>query len=63
MRAMILGGIQIGFDAETASKIVFQIVKGGTIVGLNEMEHQGFCSAMVKGVIASYQKNKKTNEN
>jgi pyrroline-5-carboxylate reductase len=80
MRAMIQGGIQIGFDSETASKIVFQTVKGAselmiqrnmhpeeaidkvttpkgcTIVGLNEMEHQGFSSAMVKGVIASYQK-------
>ena len=80
MRAMIQGGIQIGFDAVTASKIVNQTVKGAaelmiqknihpeaaidkvttpkgcTIVGLNEMEHQGFSSAMVRGVIASYEK-------
>ncbi|MFC3414418.1 pyrroline-5-carboxylate reductase [Algoriphagus hitonicola] len=80
MRAMIQGGIQIGFDAATASKIVNQTVKGAaelmiqrnmhpeeaidkvttpkgcTIVGLNEMEHQGFSSAMVRGVIASYEK-------
>lgn len=80
MRAMIQGGVQIGFDSETASKIVFQTVKGAselmiqrnmhpeeaidkvttpkgcTIVGLNEMEHQGFSSAMVRGVIASYEK-------
>ncbi len=80
MRAMIQGGIQIGFDAITASKIVNQTVKGAaelmiqrnlhpeaaidkvttpkgcTIVGLNEMEHQGFSSAMVRGVIASYDK-------
>lgn len=80
MRAMIQGGIQIGFDSVTASKIVFQTVKGAselmiqrnmhpeeaidkvttpkgcTIVGLNEMEHQGFSSAMVRGVIASYEK-------
>ncbi|GMQ27633.1 pyrroline-5-carboxylate reductase [Algoriphagus confluentis] len=80
MRAMIQGGIQIGFDAHTASQIVNQTVKGAaelmiqknihpeaaidkvttpkgcTIVGLNEMEHQGFSSAMVRGVIASYQK-------
>lgn len=80
MRAMIQGGIQIGFDSITASKIVNQTVKGAaelmikknihpeaaidkvttpkgcTIVGLNEMEHQGFSSAMVRGVIASYDK-------
>ncbi len=80
MRAMIQGGIQIGFDSVTASKIVFQTVKGAselmiqknmhpeeaidkvttpkgcTIVGLNEMEHRGFSSAMVRGVIASYEK-------
>jgi len=80
MRAMIQGGIQIGFDSVTASNIVNQTVKGAaelmiqknihpeaaidkvttpkgcTIVGLNEMEHQGFSSAMVRGVIASYEK-------
>lgn len=80
MRAMIQGGIQIGFDSVTANKIVNQTVKGAaelmiqknmhpeaaidkvttpkgcTIVGLNEMEHQGFSSAMVRGVIASYDK-------
>ncbi|MFD2203403.1 pyrroline-5-carboxylate reductase [Shivajiella indica] len=80
MRAMIQGGIQIGFDAQTASKIVNQTVKGAaelmiqknmhpeeaidkvttpkgcTIVGLNEMEHQGFSAAMVRGVLASYEK-------
>jgi pyrroline-5-carboxylate reductase len=80
MRAMIQGGIQIGFDAATASQIVNQTVKGAaalmiekkihpeeaidkvttpkgcTIVGLNEMEHHGFSSAMVKGVLSSFQK-------
>ena len=80
MRAMIQGGIQIGFDSKTASRIVNQTVKGAaelmiqqnihpeeaidkvttpkgcTIVGLNEMEHQGFSSAMVRGVIASFEK-------
>ncbi len=80
MRAMIQGGIQIGFDAKTASQIVNQTVKGAaelmiqkqmhpeeaidkvttpkgcTIVGLNEMEHHGFSAAMVRGVLASYQK-------
>lgn len=80
MRAMIQGGIQIGFDSSTASKIVNQTVKGAaelmiqknmhpeeaidkvttpkgcTIVGLNEMEHHGFSSSMVRGVLASFEK-------
>lgn len=80
MRAMTQGGIQIGFDAATASKIVNQTVKGAaelmiqntihpeaaidkvttpkgcTIVGLNEMEHHGFSAAMVRGIIASFEK-------
>lgn len=80
MRAMIQGGIQIGFDAKTASKIVNQTVKGAaelmiqkqihpeeaidkvttpkgcTIVGLNEMEHQGFSAAMVRGILVSFEK-------
>jgi pyrroline-5-carboxylate reductase len=80
MRAMIQGGIQIGFDARTAHAIVNQTVKGAaemmiqqhihpeeaidkvttpkgcTIVGLNEMEHHGFSAAMVKGVLASFEK-------
>ncbi|MHA7128449.1 pyrroline-5-carboxylate reductase [Algoriphagus namhaensis] len=80
MRAMIQGGIQIGFDSHTASQIVNQTVKGAaelmiksklhpeaaidkvttpkgcTIVGLNEMEHHGFSSSMVRGVLASFQK-------
>ncbi|HLU89597.1 MAG TPA: pyrroline-5-carboxylate reductase dimerization domain-containing protein, partial [Cyclobacteriaceae bacterium] len=84
MRAMTQGGIQIGFDAETANTIVNQTVKGAaeliiqkgvhpeaaidkvttpkgcTIVGLNEMEHHGFSAAMVRGVLASYQKIAKT---
>ncbi len=80
IRAMIQGGIQIGFDAETASAIVNQTVKGAaellierhqhpefeidkvttpkgcTIVGLNEMEHNGFSSSLIKGLVASYDK-------
>lgn len=84
MRAMTQGGIQIGFDAQTANTIVNQTVKGAaeliirnglhpeaaidkvttpkgcTIVGLNEMEHHGFSAAMVRGVLASYQKIEKT---
>ncbi len=30
--------------------------KGCTIAGLNEMEHGGFSSSLIKGVVASYQK-------
>ena len=30
--------------------------QGCTIAGLNEMEHQGFSSALIKGIIASYNK-------
>lgn len=80
IRAMIQGGIQIGFDAKTASDIVNQTVKGAaellierhehpefeidkvttpkgcTIVGLNEMEHNGFSSSLIKGIVASYEK-------
>ena len=30
--------------------------KGCTIVGLNEMEHSGFSSSLIKGIVASYRK-------
>ncbi|NQY67570.1 MAG: pyrroline-5-carboxylate reductase, partial [Flavobacteriales bacterium] len=30
--------------------------KGCTIAGLNQMEHQGFSSAIIKGIITSYEK-------
>ena len=80
MRAMIQGGIEIGFDAKTANQIVKQTVKGAaelliqrnqhpefeidkvttpkgcTIVGLNEMEHNGFSSALIKGIVTSFEK-------
>jgi len=80
IRAATQGGIEIGFDAKTASLIAAQTVKGAaelllklgrhpeeeidkvttpkgcTIAGLNEMEHQGFSSSLIKGVITSYQK-------
>ena len=80
IRAMIQGGIQIGFDAATASAIVNQTVKGAaellierhqhpefeidkvttpkgcTTVGLNEMEHNGFSSSLIKGLVASYER-------
>jgi pyrroline-5-carboxylate reductase len=80
MRANIQGGIQIGFDAATASLIAEQTVKGAvellmqdsgthpeveidkvttprgcTIAGLNEMEHQGFSSSLIKGVVTSFE--------
>ncbi len=80
IRANIQGGIEIGFDANTASLIAAQTVKGAaelllqkgshpeheidkvttpkgcTIAGLNEMEHQGFSSSLIRGVVASYKK-------
>ncbi len=80
IRGMIQGGIQIGFDAKTATEIVTQTVKGAaelliernehpeyeidkvttpkgcTIAGLNEMEHNGFSSALIKGIVTSYDK-------
>ena len=80
MRAMIQGGVEVGFDAKTATEIVSQTVKGAaqliienkthpeeeidkvttpkgcTIVGLNTMEHSGFSSALIKGIVESYRK-------
>lgn len=80
MRAMIQGGVEVGFDSATATKIVSQTMKGAatliiehknhpeqeidrvttpkgcTIVGLNEMEHSGFSSALIKGIVSSYHK-------
>jgi pyrroline-5-carboxylate reductase len=80
IRANIQGGIEIGFDAKTASLIAAQTVKGAaellltttthpeqeidkvttpkgcTITGLNEMEHQGFSSSIIKGIAASFNK-------
>ena len=80
IRGMIQGGIQIGFDAKTASEIVTHTVKGAaellikrnehpefeidkvttpkgcTIAGLNEMEHNGFSSALIKGIVTSFEK-------
>ncbi|AXY75167.1 pyrroline-5-carboxylate reductase [Paraflavitalea soli] len=80
IRANIQGGIEIGFDAATATLIAAQTVKGAaelllkkgthpeqeidkvttpkgcTIAGLNEMEHQGFSSSLIKGIVASYDK-------
>lgn len=80
IRANIQGGIEIGFDARTASLIAAQTVKGAaelllqkgthpeqeidkvttpkgcTIAGLNEMEHQGLSSSIIKGISASYLK-------
>ena len=80
IRANIQGGIEIGFDAQTASLIAAQTVlgaadlllktgshpereidkvttpKGCTIAGLNEMEHQGFSSSLIRGLVASFNK-------
>lgn len=80
IRAATQGGIEIGFDSNTALLIASQTAKGAaalllengqhpereidkvttpqgcTIVGLNEMEHNGFSSALVKGILASHKK-------
>ena len=80
IRANIQAGIEIGFDAKTASLIAAQTTKGAaelllingshpeqeidkvttpkgcTIVGLNEMEHRGFSSSLIRGVNCSYKK-------
>lgn len=80
IRAMVQGGIEIGFDAATASLIANQTVRGAatlllegnlhpeqeidkvttpmgcTIAGLNQMEHQGFSSSLIKGITTSYDK-------
>lgn len=80
VRAMVQGGIEIGFDSKTANKITNQTIKGAielllqnglhpeeeidkvttpkgcTIAGLNEMEHQGFSSSMIKGIKTSFDK-------
>lgn len=80
IRANIQGGIEIGFDAKTASIIAAQTVKGAaelllqkhthpeaeidkvttpkgcTIAGLNEMEHKGFSSSLIHGIVASFDK-------
>jgi len=80
IRAVIQGGIEIGFNADDAKIIAAQIAKGAaelilrhgthpeseidkvttpkgvTITGLNEMEHAGFSSAIIRGILASYNK-------
>lgn len=80
IRAMVQGGIEIGFDSKTASQIANQTVKGAaelliqnglhpeeeidkvttpkgfTISGLNEMEHNGFSSSLIKGILTSFNK-------
>lgn len=76
VRASVEGGVEIGFKADDAKKIVLQTVKGAvdllqangnhpeaeidkvttpggvTIRGLNEMEHAGFTSAVIRGLKA-----------
>lgn len=80
IRAMVQGGIEIGFSADMASAIVQQTVKGAaellidggrhpeheidkvttprgcTIAGLNEMEHHGFSSSLIKGITTSFER-------
>lgn len=80
IRANIQAGIEIGFDANTASLIAAQTVKGAaqlliennshpeaeidkvttpkgvTITGLNQMEHNGLSSSVIKGITEAYKK-------
>lgn len=77
VRAAVEGGVELGFKAKDAEKIVLQTVKGAvellqatgehpesaidkvttpggvTIRGLNEMEHAGFTSAVIRGLKAA----------
>lgn len=79
VRAAVEGGVELGFKAADAEKIVLQTVKGAvdllqatrehpeaaidqvttpggvTIRGLNEMEHAGFTSAVIRGLKAGLQ--------
>jgi len=76
VRASVEGGVELGFRAADAQKIVLQTVRGAvellqsggghpeaeidkvttpggvTIKGLNEMEHAGFTSAVIRGLKA-----------
>ena len=76
VRAAAEGGVELGFKADDAKKIVMQTMKGAvelledtglhpeaaidlvttpggvTIKGLNEMEHAGFTSAVIRGLKA-----------
>ena len=76
IRAAAEGGVELGFKADDAKKIVMQTMKGAvelleasglhpeaaidlvttpgglTIQGLNEMEHAGFTSAVIRGLKA-----------
>ena len=76
IRAASEGGVELGFKADDAKKIVMQTIKGAvellevsgmhpeaaidlvttpggvTIKGLNEMEHAGFTSAVIRGLKA-----------
>lgn len=76
IRAAAEGGVELGFKADDAKKIVMQTMKGAvelleasglhpeaaidlvttpggvTINGLNEMEHAGFTSAVIRGLKA-----------
>ena len=82
IRSASQGGIEIGFNSDSAYKIAAQTAKGAaslllksnkhpeeeidrvttprgcTIAGLNEMEHKGFSSAMIKGIVTSSKKAK-----
>lgn len=77
VRAAVEGGVELGFKADAAQRMVVQTIRGAaallsvegahpereidkvttpggiTIRGLNEMEHAGFSSAVIRGLKAS----------
>jgi len=55
----VKGAAQLLIDGGSHPEVEIDKVttpKGITIVGLNEMEHQGFSSSLIKGLMASFQK-------
>jgi pyrroline-5-carboxylate reductase len=80
IRAASEGGVELGFKADDAKKIVLQTLRGAvellaetglhpeaaidlvttpdgvSIRGLNEMEHAGFTSAVIRGLKAGIKK-------
>lgn len=71
IRGNIQGGIEIGFECKTANLVTAQTIKGThpeqeidkvtmpkgfTIGGVNEIEHQGFSSSLIKEIATSHNK-------
>ena len=52
------GAVDLDPDREVSEIEIDRVTtpKGCTIAGLNEMEHQGFSSALIKGITTSFGK-------